>query len=250
MPQNVQLDKNGVDNTDVKLKKEETVTPSVKNYTRLPYRGSTNLNLSPNDVSLYDYVNTFSRRPDMGIRLCMPVNSAPVEELTTLIRINIPRVSPTETPIGKIKRITAQSSTVLDPFSNTSLSTLGPQIARNQVNLPYPNLPNPTVSPNETPVAFESIIRDAVDFYDRYNILNFQPHGTLEDKLQTSIASNKVLVKRFSEARNTYGNPDTPRVHKYGSNVIAPTYEKKSKFEDNHFYSNPVPNIHPTTKKS
>lgn len=244
MPQNVQLDKNGVDITDVKLVKEEIATPEVKNYTRLPYMGSTNLNLSPNDVSLYDLnINEISKRPDIGIRVSRPVSSVAVEDLTNFGKMSIPNVSPTETPIGKIKRVTAESSTVVDPFSNTSISTLGPQIARNQVNLPYPNLPNPTVFPNEAPVSFESINRNAVDFYNKYKWLNFQPLGALEDKSQTSAAANKVIIRRLSESRNTYANPDTPKVHKYGSKVIAPTYEKKSKFEDNYFYSTPVPQI-------
>ena len=249
MPQKVQLDKNGVDITDVKLIKEEIATPKVKNYTRLPYMGYTNLNLSPNDVSLYDLnINQISNRPDMGVRVSQPLSSVAVEDLINFGKMSIPNVSPTETPIGKIKRITAVSSTVVDPFSNTSLSTLGPQIARNQVNLPYPNLPNPTVSPNESPVSFESINRDAVHFYNKYKLLNFQHHGALEDKSQTSAAADKVLVRRLSEARNTYGNPDTPKVHKHGTKVIAPIYEKKSKFEDNHFYSAPVPQILSTMK--
>lgn len=235
MPQNVKLDKNGVDNIFVKPSNGNDNDTVYKTPIKSPlYRGDTNINLNPNDISMYDLnIHKISGRPD-------------VEDLARVFKNSIPSSS-YGSAAGKIKRITTNSSSILDPFSNTVIETLGPAIGKN-ITLPYRNAPTPTVSSNIQPMTIESINRSAVDFYNNYSTLNYKPHGVLENHSQTSAAANKTLVRRLSEAKNTYFNSNSYKNIRYNAGVIAPTYEKKSKFEDNQFSANPAPQIMYTMK--
>lgn len=235
MPQNVKLDINGVDNTFFKLPNgNDNVTVYKTPIKSLPYRGSANLNLNPDTVSMYD-LNThkISGRPDIG-------------DLTDMFKTSIPSSS-YGSAAGKIKRITTNSSSILDPFSNTVIETLGPSIAQN-ISLPYRDEQTSKVSSNTQPLTVESINRSAVDFYNNYSTLNYQPHGTLENRSQTSAAANRTLVRRLSEAKNTYFNSNSPKNIRYNAGVIEPTYEQKSKLNNNQFYINTSPKTFYTIK--
>jgi len=221
MPQNVKLDKNGVDNTFVKLSNGNNNDDIVYKtpINSLIYKRSTNLNLSPDDVSMYD-LNThkFSGRPDTG-------------DLANRFKTGISNSS-YGSAVGKI---TIKSSSILDPFSKN-------------IGLPYRDTPTPTVYSNK-PFKLESVNRSSVDFYNNYSAPDYKPHGAaLENRYETSAVANKTLVRRVSEAKNTYFNSNSYKNIRYNTGVIAPTYEKKSKFEDCQFSGNNEPQIMYTMK--
>ncbi len=209
----------------------------------MPYSNSMKINLSSDDVSTYDLnVNQISSRPDMGLRVSRPVDAASVKELTNISKIGLNSYN-IETPAGKIK-----NRTVVDKYSNTRFSQLHPNMARNQPRLSLPDYPTTSVMPNEYDLKMQSINSGATEHFKNYSVLNFTPHGVLEDKSKISEEANKVLIKRLDGNTNTYNIYKNYNRLNYNSLVIAPTYEKKSKFENNAFLANPAPSILLTMK--
>ena len=218
MPVGVVLDKNGVDISDVLLKKTgvniESKSPVIKKVTKSAYGKSKdpNLNFDINEVSLYDLPlnKEFVKNVNLNAKISQPVQGASVDQLLEFAK------------------------THLDSHSNTSFPILAPKIAISSLNIPRPDIiPVSKVKRNVEPLNFESINRNSVDYYKQYNILNYVPHGPQENIAVTSSKNEKTLIRRLSEAKNTYRKSSSPLVVKYNNDNIKDMYEKRPKFENN-----------------
>lgn len=215
MPIGVELDKNGIDITDVRLvKNDANVVPLVKKVSKTPYSNSRDLNLNydPNDVSLYDLpINKqFVKKVNLKHSVNQPVQSADVEQLLKF------------------------SKTHLDTYSNTSLPIVAPKIAISSFNVPHPNiLPVSKVNCNDQPLNYETINRGSVDYYNQYKLANFVPLGSQENAALINSVNERTMIERLSEAKNTYRKTSSPLVVKYNDDKIKEMYEKRPKYENN-----------------
>ena len=228
MPVGVELDKNGVDISDVLLKKTgvnlETKPPVIKKVTKSAYSNSKELNLDfdTSEVSLYDLpINKeYVKKINLKTKLSQPVRGASVDQLLEFAKTHV------------------------DAHSNTSLPIMAPKIAISSYNVPHPDIiPVSKVKCNDEPLNFESINRNAVDYYKQYSLANYVPLGSQENVEVTSAANEKTLVRRLSEAKNTYRKSSSPLVVKYNNDNIKDMYEKRPKFENNKMNPFVGPNI-------
>ena len=228
MPVGVELDKNGVDISDVLLKKTgvniETKLPVIKKVTKSAYSKSKelNLNFDPSEVSLYDLpINKeYVKKINLNTKISQPVQGASVDQLLEFAKTHV------------------------DSYSNTSLPIFAPKIAISSYNIPHPDIiPVSKVKCNDEPLNFESINRNSVDYYKQYSLANYVPLGSQENVAVTSAANEKTLIRRLSEAKNTYRKSSSPLVVKYNNDNIKDMYEKRPKFENNKMNPFVGPNI-------
>lgn len=228
MPVGVELDKNGVDISDVLLKKTgvnlKTKLPVPKKVTKSAYSKSKEINLDfdPSEVSLYD----------------LPINKEYVKKINLKTKISQPVQG------ASVDQLLEFAKTRVDSYSNTSLPIVAPKIAISSYNVPHPDIiPVSKVKCNDEPLNFESINRNAVDYYKQYSLANYVPLGSQENVAVTSAANEKTLVRRLSEAKNTYRKSSSPLVVKYNNDNIKDMYEKRPKFENNKMNPFVGPNI-------
>lgn len=228
MPAGVELDKNGVDISDVLLKKTgvnvETKLPVIKKVTKSAYSKSKELNLDfdPSEVSLYD----------------LPMNKEYVKNINLKAKVSKPVQG------ASVDQLLEFAKTRIDSYSNTSLPIVAPRIAISSYNVPHPDIiPVSKVKCNDEPLNFESINRNSVDYYKQYRLANYVPLGSQENVAVTSEANEKTLIRRLSEAKNTYRKSLSPLVVKYNNDNIRSMYEKRPKFENNKMNPFVGPNI-------
>jgi len=114
------------------------------------------------------------------------------------------------------------------------LPIVAPRIAISSYNLPHPDImPLTKVKCNDEPLKFESINRNTVDYYKQYSLANYSPLESQENVSVTSDTREKILIRRLSEAKNTYRKSSSPLVVKYNNDNINDMYEKRPKFENN-----------------
>lgn len=214
MPINIKIDKNGVDVTDVKLKKNSvnTEVPLIKKVNKVAYKNNKNSSLyfDPSEISLYDVPmnKDFVKHITLNSKISYPVKSADVEQLLAFKKI--------------------------DNYSNTTVPIVAPKLAISSSTVPYPKIESlTTLKCNDEPLNLESINRDIVDYYNQYSLSNFSPLGSQENVKQTSDTSKKVMIKRLSEAKNTYRSDAAPLSVKYKNQELKEMYEKRPKFENN-----------------
>lgn len=213
MPIGVELDKTGIDITDVRLSKNEIKEiPLVKKVSKTPYSNDKNLKLDydQTEVSLYD----------------LPINKDFVKKVNLKFSVNQPVQS------ADVNQLLEFSKTHLDTYSNTSLPIVATKIAISSFNVPHPNVvPVSKVNCNDQPLNYESVNRGAVDYYNQYKLANFIPNGIEKNR---GSENEIVMLERLSKAKNTYRHTTSPLVVKYkDSKISEKAYENRPKYENN-----------------